>query len=238
MACVGCEGDPQSSTTPKLPFSSGVPLVVFCTARHGRIYYRHREWQEERNPVMKHGTEVRQTMYTASSDIKTAFDEAKPKHVAQILDSHNTHGWLIAALLREMSGLSGVASFESVASRFSFNRCLRQGSVEAGRLSQKMATQIWVNVEEEWMEKRKGILLHVEREGIHQICSFMWADNIWIVSHSKENLEQMPRDLIEEASKLDLEPKPASLWWTSTYVHGEKSDLIFGYIKGMLQISL
>ena len=27
----------------------------------------------------------------ASLDIKTAFDEAKPKHVAKIMDNHNTH---------------------------------------------------------------------------------------------------------------------------------------------------
>ena len=44
---------------------------------------KHWERQEERNPVMKHGTVVRQTMYLASLDIKTAFDEAKPKHVAK-----------------------------------------------------------------------------------------------------------------------------------------------------------
>ena len=90
------------------------------------------EWQDERNSVMKHGTVVRPTMYMASLDIRTAFDEAKPKHVARILDDHNTHGWLIAAFLREMSGLSGTASFESVESRFSFNRCLRQGCVKNG----------------------------------------------------------------------------------------------------------
>ena len=107
------------------------------------------EWQETRNPVMKHGTVLRPTMYMASLDIKTAFDEAKPKHVAQIMDSHNTHGWLIAALLREMSGLEGKAMFECVESSFVFNRCLRQGSVEAPRLWQKMATQILANVEEE-----------------------------------------------------------------------------------------
>ena len=112
------------------------------------------EWQEERNPVMKHGTVVRPTMYMASVDIKTAFDEAKPKHVAKILDGHDTHGWLIAALLREMSGLSGKASFECVESKFSFNGCLRQGSVEAPRLWQKMATQILDNAEEEWVKKR------------------------------------------------------------------------------------
>ena len=47
---------------------------------------------------MKHGTVVRPTMFVASLDIKTAFDEAKPKHVARILNDRNTHGWLIAAL--------------------------------------------------------------------------------------------------------------------------------------------
>ena len=49
-----------------------------------------------------------------SLDIKTAFDEAKPKRVAKILDGHDTHGWLLAALLREMSGLSGKATFECI----------------------------------------------------------------------------------------------------------------------------
>ena len=46
-----------------------------------------------------------------------------------ILDTHNTHGWLIAAFLRETSVLEGKAMFECVESCFSFNRCLRQRSV-------------------------------------------------------------------------------------------------------------
>ena len=50
------------------------------------------------------------------------------------------------------------------------------------------------------MKKRKGILLDMESERAHQFCSFMWADNDWIMSHSK-NLEQMFRDLIEEAGR-------------------------------------
>ena len=181
------------------------------------LLQKHWEWQEEWNPALRHGTVVRPTMYLASLNIKTAFDEAKPpKHVAQILDYHNTHGWLIAAHLREMSGLEGKAMFECVESCFSFNRCLRQGSVEAPRLWHKMATQIWANVEEEWMRKRSGILVDLEGEGVHQICSFMWADNFRIMSHSKDILEQMIRDLIAEANRWDLVPKLASLWWTST----------------------
>ena len=141
-------------------------------------------------------------MYLASLNIKTAFDEAKPpKHVAQILDYHNTHGWLIAALLREMSGLEGKAMFECLESCFSF-------------------------------KKRSGILVDLEGEGVHQICSFMWADNFRIMSHSKDILEQMIRDLIAEANRWDLVPKLASLWWTSTYDSEEKIDMNLGTSSG------
>ena len=47
------------------------------------------------------------------------------------LESHDIHGCLIAALLRDMSGLDGKAMFERVESSFICNRCLRQGSVES-----------------------------------------------------------------------------------------------------------
>ena len=83
-----------------------------------------------------------------------------------------------------------------------------------------MASQILANVEEEWMKKRKGVLLEKEGEGVHQIFSFVWADNFWIMSHSKEHLEQILNDLIEEAGKVGLELKLASLWWTSTHASG------------------
>ena len=82
------------------------------------------------------------------------------------------------------------------------------------------------------MKKRKDIFSDMEGEGAHQICSFMWADNFWIMSHSKENLEHMLCDLIEESGRWDLEPKPASLWWTMTYEPEEKVDLILGTALG------
>ena len=53
--------------------------------------------------------------------------------------SHNTHGWIIFSLLREMCGLESQTMFEFVESIFSFNRCLRQGSV---RSSQTMAKDV------------------------------------------------------------------------------------------------
>ena len=73
-------------------------------------------------------------MYLASMVIKTAFDVARPKHIAKIMGDQDVHGWITAALLREMAGLEGLATFEAVASTFPFTRCIRQGSVEAPRL--------------------------------------------------------------------------------------------------------
>ena len=53
---------------------------------------------------------------------------------------------------------------------------------------------------------------------------FLWADNYWIMSHSKEHLEQMVEDLIEEAERCDAEPKFASLWCASTHAYEMKED--------------
>ena len=55
---------------------------------------KHWEWQEERTPMLRHGSVVRSTMYLASMDTKTAFDETEA--------CSKNYG--ISALLREMSG--------------------------------------------------------------------------------------------------------------------------------------
>ena len=97
------------------------------------------------------------TMFLASLDIKTAFDEARPRYMAKIMENHDKLGWLIAAFLREMSGLERMAMLELVESSFAFKRCLRQGSVEAFRLWQKMATRLLANVEEAGKKKNGSL---------------------------------------------------------------------------------
>ena len=72
-------------------------------------------------------------------------------------------------------------------------------------------------------EQKMGILM--DFEGERGTSNMQWADNFWIISLSKENLEQMLRDLIEEASRGDLVPEAASLWWTSTDDSEERCDI-------------
>ena len=57
-----------------------------------------------------------------------------------------TDGWSRPSYVK-MSGLEGKAMFECVESSSTFNRCLRQGSVDAPRLWQMMAAQLLASVE-------------------------------------------------------------------------------------------
>ena len=54
------------------------------------------------------------------------------------------------------------AMFECGESQFSFNRCLRQGGIEAPRLRRKMAMQLLGIAEENCVKKRMSVLLDVE----------------------------------------------------------------------------
>ena len=65
----------------------------------------------------------------------------------------------------------------------------------------------------------------VEDKLIKYAVFFLCADDCWIMSHLKTHLEQMMKDLIEEAERWDLEPKPASLRWTGTYASEMTGDI-------------
>ena len=91
--------------------------------------------------------------------------------------------------------------FECVESSFSFNRGLRQGSVEAPKLWQMMATQLLATVEK---KRKMGLLLDFKGAEPHQICSLGYVP-------LQEKLEAMLRDLFVEATRWDLAPKLAGL---------------------------
>ena len=58
------------------------------------------------------------------------------------MGDRDTHGWITAALLRELGGLEGHATFKNMESKFNFTLCIRQGSVEAPTRWLKLAKHI------------------------------------------------------------------------------------------------
>ena len=141
-------------------------------------------------------------------------------------------GGVLCAKLEEMANLEGKAAFEGVENSFPFKRCIRQGSVEVPRLWLKMATQILWNVEENWRKRKMGVHIGTAQGGFHQMCSYMRADNCWILSQSKEHLKQMVKELVNEVGGWDTEPKPTSKWWTSTNAEEERENLVVDTATG------
>ena len=66
---------------------------------------------------MWHESENRPTVHVARMDIKTAVNVARPKHVANTRRVQDVHGWITVALLREITGLDGQATFDNVERR-------------------------------------------------------------------------------------------------------------------------
>ena len=101
-----------------------------------------------------------------------------------------------------MQGFEGQAAFGNVEGKFKFSRCISQSRVEA--LALWAQTGIPVKYEKEWKRMQKGIHFDKYQGWRHQIYSSLWADNHWIMSHSKMHLEQMMKELIGEADRWDL----------------------------------
>ena len=78
-----------------------------------------------------------------------------------------------------------------------------------------------------------GIHIDTCQGGSPHISSFLWADNYWMMSHSKTHLEQLMWELIDEAEIWDLEPKAASLWWSSTCADEKGEDITLRTRKGV-----
>ena len=175
---------------------------------------------------MRHGSVTRPTFVLGQHGHQDGLRRGKDqKHIANTVGDHEVHGWIIAALLGEMAGLEGQATVESVESKFSFARCIRQGSVEALRLWLKMAMQILGNVEPEWVETKMGVVVDNCEGQAHQNghaqngSRKIWADVQLHVGGQMLDLvvlEQMMKDLIEEA-RGTWNRKKAILRWTSTY---------------------
>ena len=72
-------------------------------------------------------------------------------------------------------------------------------------LALKMARQMLWNVEK-GMEGKMGVLVPDDPDNSHQVCNFVWADNYWIFSQKKENVERIMKDLVEEVERWDIEP--------------------------------
>ena len=73
--------------------------------------------------------------------------------------------------------------------------------------------------------QRLGLPFGEQHDNEYKPRGMMWADNCRLFCDNKERLICMVNDIIEELLGLDMEPKPESLWWTSTHKHEDMQTL-------------
>ena len=167
---------------------------------------KHWGWQENRNSMTKQGSEVRPTMYVASMDIKTAFDDARPRHISKICGG-SQHPWMgnFGSLARDGSvGGTGhvrvssplIGVFAKVASKLPDCGCKRGRGMG---------------------EEKNGSYLGCGRKKDPSDVQFLVGRQLLDHVPFKESPREMIKDLVQEAEN--------RIWHRSRQVYGGQVPL-------------
>ena len=130
--------------------------------------------------------------------------------------------------------MKGSAWFENCETEFRYSKCIRQGGVEAPVLWGRWPSTCFGKLKKDGKPEDGDCHLGGggggggESDNEYVLRSMMWADNNWLFCHSREILVHMVNGFVEELLNLDRNPKPESLWWTSSYEEEDKLTLQVG----------
>ena len=157
-----------------------------------------REWQEYRRKDVWHGR------------------EKDPHCTLPAWISRRSWTWQGRSILRTLwldkTPTDGLQQ-EHLERKFRFTRCIRQGHRRSDTALAQTGNTHVAECGKKVEEGRMEFHLDELRGESHQLCSILYANNNWAMSHSKEHLQQMISDQIEEAARCSFKPKAASLWW-------------------------
>ena len=132
----------------------------------------------------------------ANADVEYAFDSLHPREADESLAAWNLHPTLIAALLQEGVGVSGVADFEGIRAKVEISKCIRQGTVEAQRIFLATMLRLLHPPHARWIANGCGAVVDDT-----VVPLLLWADNVWLISSSISEASAM---LCDTASALAL----------------------------------
>ena len=92
----------------------------------------------------------------------------------------------------------------------------------------RVAKYVLWRADEKWRATSWWLSFGGQHDNEHTLRRMMWADNYWIFYDNREKLICTAKDIMEELLDPDVEPKPESLWWTSTHKHEDVRTLSVG----------
>ena len=147
-------------------------------------------------------------IFLFGGDILAAFDNLHPEVAIKGLQAARLHPRLIAAIAAESVGLQCSPNFQGVHLEHAipFTRCIRQGGVESTIKWNNVMHMVLESLVPIWVESGYGISL----DNI-VYTHLVWADNIWLLSHSYGDLRKMVTSLTAVLALHRLYWKPTSL---------------------------
>ena len=151
-------------------------------------------------------------IYIASADLLTAFDMMQHDARARTIVKRGMHPSAVAAVLREYVGLQGRATMAGVGTSepFHLQKAGRQGGVDTPKELNIMVEISLHKCLETWSRKGWGFRPRGSTEG-PALTHAVWADNVYLIAASLEDLQSMIEELSAELLWLGFDWKPTSL---------------------------
>ena len=149
-------------------------------------------------------------VYVSSQDVATAFDAMDHELLKEAMLKRGLHPRLVFGLLRELTDMKGHISIPSAGTSepFDFRKGGKQGGVETPDEWNMLVEFLLEPLVRSWRERGFGIQLVEWATGITHV---VWADNIWLIAASLEQLQIMTDELTETIYSARLRWKPKSL---------------------------
>lgn len=145
-----------------------------------------------------------------------------PVYAALAMQAWGIHPTLIAALLVEGCALKATAKFSGVEASFDFNKCIRQGSVDSGKLLHAVVMLALASLVDAWIRDGWGINI----DG-HVLPCLLWVDNFWLFATSSDQCQAMIQQLSDALWTVGLRLKLDAVKFLTTAKHTSLLPLQF-----------
>ena len=140
-------------------------------------------------------------LWICAIDFRKAFDTVEHPAIWASLTEQGVHHRYISLLRRLYSAQAGQVVLQVESKRFRITRGTKQGDPMSPSLFNSVLESVFRKLKAKWQNRRCGITMGSEE----QLSNLRFADDVLLVASSRQHIQSMIQDLLEEASKVGLE---------------------------------
>ena len=152
-------------------------------------------------------------LLVAVQDVRTAFDAMQHAHIALALEKRGVDPGLVAANLRELSGIQDYITLPGVgdSAPFLYTRGGKQGGVETPDQWNAFVDYVLESVAISWASRSFGFRIEGSESESYYVTHAFWCDNFIIFARDQVMLSIMIQEMTSRIHAFDLQWKASSL---------------------------